>query len=260
MLRREYPCVIFAEDSLPAYRVDLLDALYFVFEEDDSDGGVAVCRIDLHRLSSAPEVSGLEHQVVALVVVVQKPRHESPAVPLLAYCETKNGILIVLSLSKAIYARYTGNYDDVAPLEQGLCRGKAKLLDAFVYRGILLNINVLRRHIGLRLVIIVIADEIFHRAVREKRPELAAQLRRQRLVVGDDQRGPLHPLDDLGHGKGFAAAGHAQEHLQLIPPLHALRQKIDGLGLVSLGLEGGNHLEFIHARLFYLKIHRNAVL
>ena len=77
--------------------------------------------------------------------------------------------------------------------------------------------------------------------------------------MGDDQGGPLHPLDHLGHGEGLAAARHPQQYLEPVPPLHPFGQGIDGLGLIPLGGKGGHHPKLVHGRLFYLKIHGNTL-
>ena len=64
----------------------------------------------------------------------------------------------------------------------------------------------------------------------------------------DDQRGPLHALDDGGHGIGLARSGDAQQHLAGHALLHAARQRLNGLRLIALRLEGGfeNKAAFLH--------------
>ena len=52
-----------------------------------------------------------------------------------------------------------------------------------VYGAVLFNEGIRVRNIRLRLVIVVIGNKIFDRVLREKLPELAAQLSRKRLVV-----------------------------------------------------------------------------
>ena len=86
-------------------------------------------------------------------------------------------------------------------------------VDLVVDGRILLDVRIGRGNIRFRLVIVVIADEILHRAVREKLAELGAQLRRKRLIMRNDQRRLLNPLDHAGHGEGFARTGHAQKNL-----------------------------------------------
>ena len=81
-------------------------------------------------------------------------------------------------------------------------------LTAVVF-SILLDIGVAGGDVGLRLVVIVIGNEILHRRVGEEPLELGTELSRQGLVVSEDQRGLLDPLYDLGHGVGLAGAGDA---------------------------------------------------
>ncbi len=84
-----------------------------------------------------------------------------------------------------------------------------------------------------RLVIVVIADEIFHRVVRKELAELAVQLRRQRLVGGEHDRGSPQPGDHVGHGEGLARAGHAQQGLEHFAILHALDELFNRRRLVT---------------------------
>ena len=100
--------------------------------------------------------------------------------------------------------------------------------------------------ICLRLVIVVVGDEVLHRVVREKLLELRAKLSRQGLVVGQHQRGTLHPFDDLGHGIGLSRAGDAQQHLLGKAVFNSPRQSLDRLRLVAGGLIGGYDVKIWH--------------
>ena len=124
-------------------------------------------------------------------------------------------------------------------------RRMAHAVDLLVDRGILLDIGVGPRHIGLGLVVVVIADEIFHGVVGEEALELAIELRRQRLVRRENNGRALRGLDHLGHGVGLAAAGDAEQHLRAVVALDALDQFGDRGGLVALRLIFG----FDHERL-----------
>jgi hypothetical protein len=55
-------------------------------------------------------------------------------------------------------------------------------IDLVVDRGVLLDIEVLRGDVGLRLVVVVIADEVLDGVFGKELPELVAELRRQSLV------------------------------------------------------------------------------
>ena len=68
-------------------------------------------------------------------------------------------------------------------------------------------------NVGLRLVIIVVRDEVFNCVMREELFELGGQLRGQGLVVGHDQCGTLNLLNDVGHAKSLATTSDAQHGL-----------------------------------------------
>ena len=59
-----------------------------------------------------------------------------------------------------------------------------------------LDVGVGARQIGFGLVVVVVADEVLDRVVREELLELAVKLRGQGLVVRHDQRRPVDRLDD----------------------------------------------------------------
>ena len=66
--------------------------------------------------------------------------------------------------------------------------GVAQAVDLVVDGRVLLDVEVLRGHVGLGLVVVVVADEVLDGVVGQELAELVAELGRQRLVVGDDQR------------------------------------------------------------------------
>src|SRR5205807_4712800 len=123
--------------------------------------------------------------------------------------------------------------------------------DLVVDGRVLLYIGVAGGDVGLRLVVVVVADEVLHPVVGEELPELVGQLGGQRLVGGDDQGGALHLLDSPGDGGALAAPGDAQEGLEAVAPLDPLGQSRDRAGLVAGGgevrddLERGRHLRQI---------------
>ena len=121
--------------------------------------------------------------------------------------------------------------------DKGAGGGQAQAVDLLVDRGVFFNIDVALGDICLGLIIIVVTDEIMHRIVGEKFLEFAVELSGQRLVVRHDQRGPLHRLNDVGHGESLARSGHAHQDLLFFAGLQAGYQGFDGLGLISGGLK-----------------------
>src|SRR5207249_7387938 len=61
------------------------------------------------------------------------------------------------------------------------------------------------------------------------------ELRRQRLVVGDDECGLTHVGNDIRHREGFARGGDAEEGLLTVATAEAFGKPLDRLGLVEIG-------------------------
>ena len=125
-------------------------------------------------------------------------------------------------IAQAVDRRHRRDDDRVRPLEQRLGRRQAHLLDVRVDRGVLLDVGVRGRNVGLGLVVVVVADEVLDRVAREELAELAVELRGERLVVRHDQRRALHALDDVGDGVCLARARDAQQRLVRQAVLEAL--------------------------------------
>ena len=121
--------------------------------------------------------------------------------------------------------------------------GQAETIDLVVDRRFLLYVGIGLRDVGLRLVIVVVRDEVLHGGVREERPELLIQLGRQRLVVSEDQSRTVHLSEHGRHRERLAAAGDTQKDLMLVVRLDACDELLDRLRLVSAGLEIADELE-----------------
>src|SRR5690606_34468001 len=97
----------------------------------------------------------------------------------------------------------------------------------------------------LGLVIVVVADEVLDRVVREERLELAVELGRQGLVRRHHQGRLLHLLDDVGDGVGLARAGDAEQGLLGQAALEAGHELFDRLRLVAGGRIRRDQLEAV---------------
>ena len=116
-------------------------------------------------------------------------------------------------IAQAVDRRYGRNNDRVRTLEQRLGRRQSHLLDMVVDRSILLDKGIRGGNIGLRLVIVVVGNEIFYRVVRKELAKLTIQLGGQGLVRSHDDGRTLHLLNHVGDGKGLARAGDTQQRL-----------------------------------------------
>jgi ferric-dicitrate binding protein FerR (iron transport regulator) len=81
-----------------------------------------------------------------------------------------------------------------------------------------------RGNVGLRLVVVVIADEVLDRVLREEALEFLVELRSQRLVVRHDQRRAIHLREHLRHREGLTRPGDAEQNLVGVAAIQAPRR------------------------------------
>ena len=173
-------------------------------------------------------------------------------------------VRIFLRFTETVNAGNRGDDDDIITLVQGSHRRAAQLIDLVIDIRILLDVGIRRREIRLRLIIIIVGNEILDRIFREELLHLGIKLCRQGLVMRDDQRRLLQSLDDICHRKGLAGAGNTEQGLELISLLEAERQLFDGLRLITGRCIVRMKLEFVvfHSALqiVFSVYHRSAAL
>ena len=103
------------------------------------------------------------------------------------------------------------------------------------------------RDIRLRLVIIVIADEVFDRVFGEKLLEFTAKLRGKRFIVRQHKRRTVDARDHICHRESLARSGDAKEHLFVQAVFHPCNELFDRLGLIARGLIGRYQFKRIHS-------------
>ena len=103
---------------------------------------------------------------------------------------------IGLWIAEAVDRGNRGDNDGVRTLEQRLGCREPHLLDVLVYRGVLLDKGIRGWDVRLRLVVVVVGDEVLHRIMWKELAELAVELGGEGFVVGEDHRGALYALDD----------------------------------------------------------------
>ena len=234
-------------DQLAGHRVEVLQVLDLVAEEDDPVGRLGVGGEDLERLAAHPERPPRQRGVVARVLDRDELAQQLVAIDHLALVQRLEVVVVGLRRAEAEDAGHAGHDHDVATGEQPRRGGVAQAVDLLVDRRVLLDVEVLGGDVGLGLVVVVVGDEVLDRVVREVRPELVAQLGGQRLVVGDDQRRPLDGLDRRRHRHRLAGSGGAQQRLEALAGLDALGQRLDRRGLIRGGDEGAIELELGHS-------------
>ena len=168
-----------------------------VVELDAHGLALRLGREDVDDVAAHAVGAGLQVEVVARVLHLGQPAQQLALVDALAAHQVQHHREVRARIAEAVDARHRRDDDRIAALEQRLGGREPHLLDVLVGRGVLLDVGVARRHVGLGLVVVVVGDEVLDRVVREELAELAIELRRQRLVVRQHQRRPLHARDDV---------------------------------------------------------------
>ena len=220
----------------PEQRINLRQRLHLIAPQLDAIGVVVVGGKNLDDVAAHPEGPAPEVSLGALVQDLDQLANDVVALDLLSLLQEQQHAVIGLRRSQAVNAAHRRDDDAVAALEQRLRGREAQLVKLVVDGRFLLDVDIGRGNVGFRLVIVVVGDEVLDRVVREERLELVIELRRQSLVVRQNQRRPIELLDDLGHRVRLARTGHAQQHLVLLAIEDAPRQRLDGRSLVALRL------------------------
>jgi hypothetical protein len=93
-----------------------------------------------------------------------------------------------IGIAQAVDRTHRCHDHDVVPLHQARCRPEPQALEIRVDRSVLLDVNVGLGDVRLGLVVVVVGDEVLHRVAGQELAEFTIQLRRQGLVMREDQR------------------------------------------------------------------------
>ena len=190
--------------NLAGERIEIAEVLHLIIEQFDPYGFLLRFRREhVDDIAPNPVIGPMKLDVIAGVLKLGQPTQDKALVNLIAPIEVQHHLQVGLGITQTVNGRYRGHNDRVRPFQQRFGGRQPHLLDVLVDGGIFLDEGVGRRHVGFRLVIIVVGDEVLHRVIRKELTELAIQLGRQGLVVGHDDGRPLHLLDDIGNGEGF---------------------------------------------------------
>ena len=220
-------------ELLARHVVDFLDALDFIAPEFHAHRIVGIRRKHIERVAAHAKGSALEFIIVAVVLDIDELMNHIVALGWLFLIEKHRHARIVHRRADAVNAADRRHHDYIAARKQARCRSMAQLLDLFVNRCVFLNEGVGRRHVRLRLVVVVIRNEIDHRIIGEEFLELGRKLGRERFIRRHDERGLLSCLNDFRHGECFARARDAQKVLVAQAALYPIGKLLDSLGLIA---------------------------
>ena len=190
---------------LAGQRIEVAEVLHFIVKQLDTNGfPLRFRREHINHIAPNPVVGAVELYVVTGVLELCQPAQNRALIYLITPVKVQHHLQVRFRITQTVDGRHRRHDDRIRPFQQRLGGRQTHLFNVFVDGGIFLDEGIRRRHIGFRLVVIVVRHEILHRVIRKELLELAVQLRRQGLVVGHDDGGPLHVLDHIGDGERLA--------------------------------------------------------
>ena len=215
----------------------------------------------LNNIAPHPKSATLQYQIISLILNGHQSTENCIPISFLPLVQGQNHFMIAFWRTQTIYAGNTGHNNNIPPLKKRAGSRMPQLIYFIIDGSILLYIGICRGNIGLWLIIIIIADKIAYIIIWEKSFELTGQLGGQSLVVGNHQGRPLHLLNQLGYGKGFACTSSSQQYLSLLTIFNTGRQCFYSLRLIPHRLKGSYHMKrrslvFIKFYIIQLRQHR----
>ncbi len=222
--------------------VDLGKGVDFVAKEFDAIGPVVVGGPDFNDVAANAEGAALEVGVVAFIEDFDEFLGNLLAADALAFFQHEEHAVVGFRGTEAVDATDAGDDDAIAALEEGAGGGETEFVEFVVDGGFFFDVGVGVGDVGLGLVVVVIADEVFDGVVGEELLEFLVELGGEDLVMGEDEGGAAGEFDDLGHCEGLAGAGDAEQDLVGVAVVNAADEGFNGGALVAAGLIGGAEL------------------
>ena len=152
-------------DDLAGERMQVGQALDLVAEQLDAYGELLVHGEHLDGVTADAERATTEGEVVAGVLDGDEPAQQCVPLDLLPDPDAHHPVDVFLWGAQTVDAADACYHDHIPPCDQ--CGGSAvpQPLDLLVDRGILLDVGIGLRDVGLGLVVVVVAHKILDRVV-----------------------------------------------------------------------------------------------
>ena len=214
------------------------DRLDLVAEQRDPIRRLHVRGLQLDDIATRTKLAAPECCVVAPILDIDKASEQLVApLRVLALLEDHEPLFVLVGRAKAVDARDRGHDDHVLARQQRGGGSVAQAVDVVVDHRVLLDIGIRRGDVRLGLVVVVVRHEVLDRVVRKELAKLVAELRRERLVVGDHKRGSLQLLNDKRHRGRLTCPRSAEQGDEALAGLHALTDARDRTRLIAFRLK-----------------------
>ncbi len=241
--RREQEELPLLRQQLRARRIDELDPRHIVPEQLDPHRELLVRRPDLDHVPAHTILRPRKLDVRPLILHRVERKQELPPIDHPPASDRQHPLPVRLRRPKSEDARHARHHDRVPTGQNVARRRKTQLIQLVVPRRVLLDVDVPLRDVRLRLVVVVVRHEVVHAVVRKQLAHLLVELRRQRLVVADDDRRPLKPRDRVRHRERLPRPRRPKQRHALTPRLQLRRKLLDRLRLIPRGLERTHDLK-----------------
>ena len=226
--------------DFPCQHIDLGDPVNLISEKFHPDCRITVvCRKNLYRVTAHTECTTVKIHVISCVLDIDQCTDDLISVLLHSRTQRNHHSKVVLRAAQTIDTGNRGDHDHIFTLYECRRGRQTQFINLLINRRILGNISVRLWYISLRLIIIVIGYKVLHCILREELLELTVKLRRQCLIVRNDQSRLIQLCDDVRHREGLTGTGHTEQSLELVAFLEASYQFFDRLRLVTGGLVWG---------------------
>ena len=223
-------------DDVAGEGVDVVEGVDFVAEEFDPDSGFFVGGDDVDGVAFHPEGAAGEPDVVAFVLDIDEKPEEMIPVDFVTNVQENRAVQVGLGVAEPVDAGHGAHHHDVPAGEEAGGGAVAEPLHIVVDGGVFFYVGVGLGDVGLRLVVVVVADEVFDRVIGEELAEFVGELGGQGFIGRHDEGGALDLFDEPGCSGGFAGAGGPEENDVAFAPVDALGEFGNGGGLVAGGL------------------------
>ena len=234
MLGRKNSCRLQGLPYLSGKMIELGNGFHIRTKEFNADTGIFICRKHFNHIPADTDIAPFQHLIIAGIMNIDQLGHKIAAIHRFTPFHHHRTLAVLIRGSNPVNTGYGTDYNHILPGHERTGSLQTQFINLFIYRGVLFNVSVCYRQVGFRLVIVVIADKIFHCIMGEKLFEFTVKLGSQSFVVGHDQCWPLYFLDHIGHGVGFPGSGHSQKGLVFFAAVQTTNQFGDGLGLIAL--------------------------
>ena len=219
---------------LTGHYVYFSNTVYLISEELHSDSCISrICRKYLHHISPDTKLVSHEIYIVSLILDTHKVSNKSVTGFLHTTTNRHHHGLILLRVTKGVDTRNAGDDNNVTAFGDSGGSGMSELIYLVINGAVLFDINVLARHIGFRLIIVIVGHEIFHGIVRKKLLELRTKLSGKYLIMGKHERWTVYPSNNVCHSKGLAGTSNAHKGLLSHAAFDTLYQSVHRLRLVA---------------------------